>query len=267
MSFDRIGEIALGVAGGVASQWLTAAIVSLLLYGVFRRFTAPRRIQPGRFDWRVLRHEIVFSALTLSASGFTIGATHRWLRANGWLRTTSEPGAWWVGVAEFALYFLVFDLYFYLVHRLMHWGPIYHWVHATHHRSTAPNPLTAFSFNPIEGVLTGAFLPVFMTVVELHRSSLWPIYFFQPVMSMLIHSGHELYPRWWYRTWLTKWWLTPMFHDQHHQLFHCNYGGFTTLWDRLFGTANPSFESDFERLKQRAAKRDARAGAPLRSAA
>ena len=59
----------------------------------------------------------------------------------------------------------------------------------------------------------------------------------------------RFFPRWWYRSWLTKWFLTPMFHDQHHQLFHCNYGGFTTIWDRVFGTVNPAFEADYERLK------------------
>jgi sterol desaturase/sphingolipid hydroxylase (fatty acid hydroxylase superfamily) len=76
-----------------------------------------------------------------------------------------------------------------------------------------------------------------------------------PVLSMVVHSGHEVFPAWWYRSPLTKWLLTPMYHDQHHQLYHCNYGGFMTLWDRAFGTMNPRFDEDFARFKAGAAGR------------
>ena len=39
--------------------------------------------------------------------------------------------------------------------------------------------------------------------------------------------------------------------DQHHQFFTCNYGAFTTIWDRLFGTVRGRFEQDFVALKGR----------------
>ncbi len=251
MSGASVADFLVDIGGAIASQWLAVAVICALLYGVFRSFFRPRRIQAARFDWRILRHEVLFSALTLSASGLTIGVLHRWLRGSGALTYHPEPGAWWVTALEFAFYFFVFDLYFYLLHRLMHVDPIYRWVHATHHRSTAPNPLTAFSFNPLEGALAGGFMPLFLSAFELHRSSLWLIYGFQPLMSMFVHSGHEVFPKWWYSSSLTKWLLTPMFHDQHHQYFHCNYGGFTTIWDRLFGTVNPGFERDFAAQKER----------------
>jgi sterol desaturase/sphingolipid hydroxylase (fatty acid hydroxylase superfamily) len=43
-----------------------------------------------------------------------------------------------------------------------------------------------------------------------------------------------------------------LFHDQHHSLVGCNYGGFTTIWDRVFGTVSPAYASDFESLEWRA---------------
>jgi sterol desaturase/sphingolipid hydroxylase (fatty acid hydroxylase superfamily) len=52
---------------------------------------------------------------------------------------------------------------------------------------------------------------------------------------------------------LTKWLITPMYHDQHHQFFTCNYGAYTTLWDRLFSTKRGRFELDFIKLKDRGA--------------
>jgi sterol desaturase/sphingolipid hydroxylase (fatty acid hydroxylase superfamily) len=165
------------------------------------------------------------------------------LRRSGHLGFASGEAPAYVVAWEFAVYFFAFDLYFYAVHRLMHVDVVYRWVHATHHRSTAPNPLTAFAFNPIEGGLTGGFLPIFLSVFEVHRESLALIGSFQPLMSIFVHCGHELLPRWWYRVPLTSWLLTTRFHDEHHRLPEGrNYGGFTTLWDRLFGTLSPGFQ-------------------------
>jgi sterol desaturase/sphingolipid hydroxylase (fatty acid hydroxylase superfamily) len=41
-----------------------------------------------------------------------------------------------------------------------------------------------------------------------------------------------------------------MFHDQHHQYFRYNYGGFTTIWDRVFGTVRPRFMEDFATFRE-----------------
>src|SRR5262249_4624277 len=157
------------------------------------------------------------------------------LRRSGSLSFVETPAGWWTSAGEFAVYFFAFDLYFYLLHRVMHLRPVFHLVHSTHHRSTAPVPLTAFSFNPLEGMLTGGFLPLFLAAFEVHRGSLAIISTFQPLMSLFVHCGHEFFPRWWYRSPVTGWLLTPAFHDRHHSAVDCNYGGFTTLWDRVFG--------------------------------
>jgi sterol desaturase/sphingolipid hydroxylase (fatty acid hydroxylase superfamily) len=231
----------------ILEVWAMAGAVWGLLWLLARRF----KIQRTRFDAGLLRHELVYSALTLGASAMTIGVLWGALRRNGMMTFAEGSASLWVVLGEFAIYFFAFDLYFYLVHRVMHLGPVFRWVHATHHRSTAPDPLTAFSFNPLEGILTGGFLPVFLAIVEVHRESLGAIATFQPLMSLYVHCGHEFFPRWWYRTPATGWLLTPLFHDQHHSLVGCNYGGFTTLWDRLFGTVNPGYAADFEALEWR----------------
>src|SRR3546814_8430177 len=49
-------------------------------------------------------------------------------------------------------------------------------------------------------------------------------------------SSDLFMPRWWNRSWATKWFITATFHDQHHRFFTGNYGGYTTIWDRLCGT-------------------------------
>jgi Delta7-sterol 5-desaturase len=66
-----------------------------------------------------------------------------------------------------------------------------------------------------------------------------------------VHSGYEFLPRWWNKSWATKWFITTTFHDQHHKFFNFNYGGYTTLWDWVCGTVRPKYEADFAQLKAR----------------
>jgi sterol desaturase/sphingolipid hydroxylase (fatty acid hydroxylase superfamily) len=238
----EIGDRLLGIAVSVLETWALVGAAWVVLLVLARRF----KIQRTRFDPGLLRHELLYSALTLSASALTIGVLWGALRRSGQMSFAEGPASAWRVAGEFAVYFASFDLYFYALHRAMHLDPVFRWVHATHHRSTAPGPLTAFSFNPLEGILTGGFLPVFLAVFEVHRESLALIGTFQPLMSVYVHCGHEFLPRWWYRTPLTGWLLTPLFHDQHHSRVGYNYGGFTTIWDRVFGTVSPGFAADFE---------------------
>jgi sterol desaturase/sphingolipid hydroxylase (fatty acid hydroxylase superfamily) len=261
VSLEALQGLVLSAARSIASTWALAFAVSALLFVVFRGFFGRRRIQPGVSRRRVLRHELLFSALSVSMAGALLGALTSALERSGAIELAPGPAPWYRIAGEIGLYFLSFDLYFYLTHRLMHLGPVYRWIHSAHHASTAPGPLTAFSFNPLEAALTGSFLPFFLAALDPHALSVGVIaVLLGPVLSILVHSGHEIFPAWWYGSPFTKWLLTPMYHDQHHQLFHCNYGGFTTLWDRAFGTMSPSFAEDFARFKERAGER---AGPPL----
>ena len=68
------------------------------------------------------------------------------------------------------------------------------------------------------------------------------------------YAGHEFLPRWWNKTWATKWFITTTFHDQHHKYFNYNFGGYTQIWDYLCGTVRKKYEADFENPKGRQAK-------------
>jgi sterol desaturase/sphingolipid hydroxylase (fatty acid hydroxylase superfamily) len=71
------------------------------------------------------------------------------------------------------------------------------------------------------------------------------------IMGVYVHSGYEFMPKWWNKTWLSKWFITATFHDHHHKYFVANFGGYTTIWDRLCGTVHKNFERDFIRIKER----------------
>jgi sterol desaturase/sphingolipid hydroxylase (fatty acid hydroxylase superfamily) len=45
------------------------------------------------------------------------------------------------------------EVQFFIVHRSLHWGPLYRFVHSVHHNSTNPSPWSSMSMHPVESAL------------------------------------------------------------------------------------------------------------------
>lgn len=231
--------------------WLWLFIAVGIAAGVVSGFFKARKIQPKGFKWKIFRNEALIAIVTLTISGTIIGKTTGWLKAHHWIMFNSAPAAWWQIGLEYALYFFLFDTYFYWLHRWMHKEPFYSWVHKLHHKSTSPNMLTTLSVNPLESIINGGFVPLFLAAFTVHDATLALITPTNIFMGLYVHSGYEFMPRWWNKSWTTKWFITATFHDQHHRYFTGNFGGYTTIWDRLCGTIRPKFEGDFDKIKTR----------------
>lgn len=233
------------------SLWVVLFVASGIVAGLITGYFKARKIQPKGFKWKVFRNEIGFATITLVVSGTVIGGINKWLTANGWVTFNSAPAAWWQTALEYVAYFFLFDTYFYWLHRWMHNEPFYGWVHKLHHKSISPNLLTTLSVNPLESLINGGFVPLFLMCFTVHDTTVALIVPTNIVMGLYVHSGYEFLPRWWNKSWATKWFISATFHDQHHRYFTGNFGGYTTLWDRLCGTMRPKFEADFDKLKSR----------------
>ena len=90
-------------------------------------------------------------------------------------------------------------------------------------------------------------------LLTLHKSTMSLIGPTSIIMGLYVHCGYEFLPRWWNKTWLTRWFITATFHDQHHKYFKWNYGGYTTIWDFICGTVRPKYLADFDQIKTRSA--------------
>lgn len=231
--------------------WLALMLLVGLVTGLLTGFFKARKIQPGSFKWRAFRREMLWASLSLAVTTLSLGGLTQLLKEAGWITFRSGPVAWHTVVLEYAIYFLGFDTWFYWWHRLMHVEPFYRLSHKVHHGSITPNPLTSLSMNPIESMLEGAWLPLLTSVMTLHEQTMVFVVPTAVLMGQYVHCGFELLPRWWHRTWLTKWFITATFHDQHHRYFKGNYGGFTPIWDYLCGTVRPRYEADFEKITSR----------------
>ena len=232
--------------------WLAAFLLVTFVAGIVGGFFKARKIQPNGFRWKTFRNEGIFAVINLIGSALLLGTATRLLTTNGWITFNSEPAAWWVIAVEFAVYFLLFDTWFYWLHRWMHREPAYRLVHKLHHYSTSPNLLTTLSVNPLESLINGGFVPLFTALLTVHSETMALIAPTNIVMGLYVHSGYELFPRWWNKSWATKWFITATFHDQHHKYFTVNFGGYTTIWDRICGTMRPRFEADYDKVKARA---------------
>jgi lathosterol oxidase len=242
--------------------WLVLFVASGLGVGIVSGFFKARRIQPKGFKWKILRHEVLFAAITLGISGAVMGYINHQLTGRGIIRFRHETAPVWMIGLEYAGYFLLFDTYFYWLHRGMHKEPFYKWIHKIHHKSTSPNLLTTVSVSPLESLINGGFLPIFLSIFTIHSATMVLLVPTNIAMGLYVHCGHEFLPRWWNKSWATKWFISATFHDQHHRYFTGNFGGYTTIWDRLCGTMRPKFEADFDRVK---ARRDAPV-APVKAA-
>jgi sterol desaturase/sphingolipid hydroxylase (fatty acid hydroxylase superfamily) len=234
--------------------WLASFLLAGLVAGVLSGYLKARKIQPNGFKWKFFRREMMWAVVTLSITGAVIGGASKWLQHAGIISFHREPASPWIMAGEFALYFIGFDTWFYWLHRLMHKEPFYTWIHKIHHGSLSPNVLTTFSESPLEGFVNGGYVILFTTLLTVHAQTMVFITPFNVLMGLYVHSGYEFFPRWWNRSWATKWFITATFHDQHHRFFKGNYGGYTTVWDRLCGTMRPTFEADFDKVTSRPIK-------------
>ncbi|MFT4025755.1 MAG: sterol desaturase family protein [Novosphingobium sp.] len=236
--------------------WLTAFVVAMVVLGIVSGFFKARRIQPGRFKWKIFGLEATVAVVGGFITGFLFKGLTWGLAAMHPTFINPAPAAWWQIALEFGAFFFLFDTWFYWLHRWMHKEPFYSLIHKLHHKSTSPNLLTTLSVNPLESLVNGGFSPIFafaatLIAVPIHKETMGLIGATTILMGLYVHAGHEFLPRWWNRTWATKWFITTTFHDQHHKYFNYNFGGFTTIWDYLCGTVRKKYEADFDKNCER----------------
>jgi len=180
------------------------------------------------------RHERRHAVATLGIAALLLAASFA-LYAIGWLRLQTAiptPGRF---LAEVAVFVLVFDFYFYALHRLMHTRWLYR-VHAVHHLSKRPRPLTALSFHPVESFLLLLYPLLAMACAPIHLASLSVGGAILAGSIALAHWRDDFFPGWWNRTPGLRLLASPGVHEAHHRRFDCNFSATTSIPDRLFGT-------------------------------
>ena len=146
------------------------------------------------------------------------------------------------------------EIHFFFTHWLLHWPPLYKYVHSLHHKNTNPGPWSGISMHPIEhiiyfsGVLIFFIVPAhpFIAIFLLSKIAIGP---------GLSHSGfHKLFIG--KEMINTKHYL----HYLHHRYFECNYGagldGSIIPLDKWFGTLHDGSEEAEQRMMNKLRESD-----------
>lgn len=138
------------------------------------------------------------------------------------------------------------ELHFYLIHRLIHIGPLYHIVHKVHHKNVNPGPWSGLSMSPLEHIAYFSGVLIHF-VVPSH-----PVH----AMFQLMHAGlsaaksHTGFDRVVVDD--AKAVNTDNFyHYLHHKYFEVNYGERRIPLDEWFGTAHDGSPEADERMYKR----------------
>ena len=169
------------------------------------------------------------------ASGVTVWTatecTLLWLHANGYAASMSyaDNPLWFIGL--FMLVPVWNSSWFFVIHRALHWPPLYKLAHHVHHRNVSVGPWSGNAMHPIEHViwLSGVFIYAFVFCNPLH------IIFSQHLSilgAVVSHSGYEGLVIGQKR----RMKMGDFFHQLHHRYYDCNYGTAEVPLDKWHGS-------------------------------
>lgn len=221
-------------SGGVAMYLFFAALSYYTFFCRNKSKFFPKTIDPdNEVELRKqVRHEIwiavcsipFISVLMMPAATFV----HR-----GYSRmyyNVSDYG-WPYLLVSPVLFFAFTDFMVYCFHRGLHHPIIYKHVHKLHHTYKYTTPFSSHAFHPCDGFGQGVPYYLFVYLFPLHHLLFLVLFVLVNFWTISIHDqvdfgGHFI--------------NTTGHHTIHHELFHFDYGQYTTLWDRLCGSYRPA---------------------------
>ncbi|MDA4846711.1 sterol desaturase family protein [Hoeflea poritis] len=169
-----------------------------------------------------------------------------WSYANGWARMITFEGdpVWFVALIVLVPIWAGF--HFYWLHRLLHVGRLYIWVHAWHHKNINTGPWSGLAMHPVESFFL-MFDTMIFFIVPAHPVHVLFLLFHHGIGAPTSHAGFERL-KIGGRDGIE---LGDFFHQLHHKFFDCNYGTWETPWDSWFRTFHDGTSEGDARIKQR----------------
>jgi Delta7-sterol 5-desaturase len=149
----------------------------------------------------------------------------------------------------FVLWLLILPVltssHFYLIHRLLHWPPLYRRYHSLHHRNIHIGPWSGMSMHPVEhliyisSVLVHFVIPTHPVILLVHLYSrcLGPSFSHAGFEKLLVKDTAVVD-------------VADFHHQLHHRFFECNYGTVDAPWDRWFGSFHDGSDEATVRVRE-----------------
>jgi sterol desaturase/sphingolipid hydroxylase (fatty acid hydroxylase superfamily) len=199
----------------------------------------------------LFRNQVFDNVFWTVASGIPIWTAYEvvtwWLYANQLIPYVSWADHPIYCVAMMIAIPLMRETHFYFIHRLIHWGPLYKWVHYLHHNNVDVGPVTGLSMHPVEhlfywsGVMIHWIVPShpIHAMFHMQHASFSPAQGHAGFERVVMHDGVAVK-------------TGDFFHYLHHKYFECNYGGDGPVnLDRFFGTFHNGTDAATEAMNER----------------
>jgi len=227
-------------AGSIILRYFVMAGTGYFVFYVLRhKALLKKKIQNKLPQASVIRSEIFHSTITLSiycAASWLIFEMQRLGITRIYLAIQNHGYGYFV--FSIGIMVIAHDAYFYWTHRLMHLPGIFKWVHRTHHLSDNPTPWAAFSFHPLEAIISIGIIPLIVLFIPCHPLAVFLFLTYMTLINVMGHLGFELFPKSFMNSKIGKWQNTSTNHNIHHCQSNYNFGLYFTFWDRIMGTYN-----------------------------
>lgn len=255
--------------GWILRLFIVNSLAVLLFFGAFEWRLYIRRAQANRFKFNGrwpsehknkafwFENQNIDNMLRCFGTGLPIWTAIEVLilhaYANGyvpWLGFAENP--WYLFALALAVP-LIHETHFFLLHRAIHWGPLYTFVHSVHHNSVNPSPFSSLSMHPVE---QAGYLGVALWHLVIPSNPVVALYqlHFAGFGAIPGHIGFD-------RIEVGKDGAVDThayIHYLHHKHFEVNYGDGLIPFDRWFGTfhdgsreAQALMEARYEKKKAR----------------
>lgn len=233
----------LALYAAVIAVIVLALAATGLFFEVMNMRHPERKVQKDRVNtqkWRELIHAP--GSIAMLSLCTTMGIFAQW---QGWALTPLQLN-WWTGPLMLGISIVLYDAWFYWIHRLFHTKAMYRY-HARHHKSVAPTVWSNHHETLLDSLLHQLYFALIVFVFPIPWQMLAIHKIYDQISGMLGHSGYEHFASPLGRK---PWPLSStVFHDQHHSSFRYNYAHTFSLWDRLMGTLHPKYDATLQRFE------------------
>ncbi|MFN1218819.1 sterol desaturase family protein [Chryseobacterium kwangjuense] len=217
-------------------QWVIFSLLSnilLFLFSIslftFIEKTCPKQ-QLQEQSHPITGSDFYLSLLTIICNSFVmlLGA---FLWKTGWISLDGNPSVASVLPETLALIILM-DLLMYFFHYAAHLPFVYKKLHGRHHEHVSTNFLSLFVLHPFETIGFGVMILTLLMCYDFSIVSISLYLMINLIWGTIGHLNREFFPASFDRLFVG----TTRFHNQHHVTENKNFGFYTSIWDKIFGT-------------------------------
>ena len=143
----------------------------------------------------------------------------------------------WISIiTDTLLLIILMDFFMFCFHYLAHKLKWFYPIHKLHHTHVDTSVYSLFVLHPIETLGFGFIWLILISVFQFNYISLIIYLFLNLMYGVFGHLEKNLFPQFWYKSFITKWISTIKFHSDHHKNESHNFGFYFTFWDKIFKT-------------------------------